>query len=68
MPESARWLMGKGKVDKTVAILKKAAQVNGKNLTPEVIKEFRVSLILLFPLMSSLGNNTFIVIYQILYI
>ena len=43
MPESARWLIGKGKIEKTVAILKKAAQVNGKSLSPEVINEFRVS-------------------------
>ncbi|XP_069957558.1 solute carrier family 22 member 13 [Cherax quadricarinatus] len=40
IPESARWLLGQGRVKDTIKILKKAAKVNRKPLTPEVIQEF----------------------------
>ncbi|XP_042235055.1 organic cation transporter protein-like [Homarus americanus] len=41
VPESARWLISKGRTDDTVKILKKAASVNGKTLTPDFLEEFR---------------------------
>ncbi|XP_063884704.1 LOW QUALITY PROTEIN: organic cation transporter protein-like [Scylla paramamosain] len=42
VPESARWLLNKGKIDRTVSIIRKAARVNGRVLNPNVIQEFTV--------------------------
>ncbi|XP_071514005.1 organic cation transporter protein-like isoform X2 [Panulirus ornatus] len=39
LPESARWLLSKGRVQETLAIIKKVAKVNQKSLSPDVIKE-----------------------------
>ncbi|KAK3891624.1 hypothetical protein Pcinc_004472 [Petrolisthes cinctipes] len=39
VPESARWLLSKGRIRDTMKILKKAAHVNKKSLTSEAIKE-----------------------------
>ncbi|XP_063600926.1 organic cation transporter protein-like [Penaeus indicus] len=41
LPESARWLLSRGRVDRTVAILKTVARVNRKPLTPAVIQGFK---------------------------
>ncbi|XP_047479654.1 solute carrier family 22 member 3-like isoform X2 [Penaeus chinensis] len=41
LPESARWLLSRGRVDRTVTILKTVARVNRKPLTPAVIQGFQ---------------------------
>ncbi|XP_027213389.2 organic cation transporter protein-like [Penaeus vannamei] len=41
IPESARWLLGKGRVDQAVAIITRAARVNRKALSPEALQEFK---------------------------
>ncbi|XP_061399642.1 solute carrier family 22 member 13-like [Musca vetustissima] len=40
VPESARWLVSQGKVDKAVSILKKLEKVNGKHISPETYQNF----------------------------
>lgn len=40
VPESARWLLSQGKVEKTLTIIRKAAKVNGKTLDTGVMHEF----------------------------
>ncbi|KAM7358921.1 organic cation transporter protein-like [Cochliomyia hominivorax] len=40
VPESARWLVSQGRVDKAVLILKKLEKVNGKHIPPETYKNF----------------------------
>ncbi|KAK3879574.1 hypothetical protein Pcinc_015861 [Petrolisthes cinctipes] len=39
VPESARWLLSKGRTKETVDIITRAAHMNKKSLTPEVIRE-----------------------------
>ncbi|KAK3879565.1 hypothetical protein Pcinc_015852 [Petrolisthes cinctipes] len=39
VPESARWLLSKGRSKETVDIITRAAHMNKKSLTPEVIRE-----------------------------
>ncbi|XP_064077366.1 organic cation transporter protein-like [Macrobrachium nipponense] len=41
VPESARWLISRGRVDDTIKIIEKAAAYNGKKLSTNVIQEFR---------------------------
>ncbi|XP_076052985.1 organic cation transporter protein-like isoform X2 [Oratosquilla oratoria] len=41
VPESARWLMTQGKVDQTLSIITKAAKMNGRELEPGVLEEFK---------------------------
>ncbi|XP_013112259.1 beta-alanine transporter [Stomoxys calcitrans] len=40
VPESARWLVSQGKVDKAVAIMKKLEKVNGKHISAETYQNF----------------------------
>lgn len=42
VPESARWLLLRGKTEKTIEILKRCAEVNGKTVDPAVYEEFKV--------------------------
>jgi Sugar (and other) transporter. len=44
VPESASWLLSKGKVKKALRCFKRVAKYNGKELTPQVIQNFEVSL------------------------
>ena len=44
VPESARWLVLKGRIDQTIATLQRIAQVNGKVVDTFVYDEFRVIL------------------------
>lgn len=41
LPESARWLLGKGRTDDALKIILTASRVNGKTLSPEVIQDFK---------------------------
>ncbi|XP_014474815.1 PREDICTED: organic cation transporter protein-like [Dinoponera quadriceps] len=43
VPESARWYIMSGKIDKAIDMLKKFAKVNGKDIKPEVLEEFEKS-------------------------
>ena len=45
MHESARWLISKGKVDKAVAVLRKIAKTNRRDVPDEVFKNFEVSYV-----------------------
>lgn len=42
VPESSRWLIHKGKIDRTVEILKDCARVNKQVVDPAVYEEFKV--------------------------
>jgi hypothetical protein len=42
VPESARWLVLKGKTDKTMETLRKCARINNKTVDPSVYEEFQV--------------------------
>ncbi|XP_050720191.1 organic cation transporter protein-like [Eriocheir sinensis] len=42
VPESARWLLSQGKLERTVTILEKAAKVNKKELNADVVKDFEL--------------------------
>ncbi|XP_057336891.1 carcinine transporter-like [Microplitis mediator] len=42
-PESARWYLMAGKVDKAIEMLKKFEKVNGKTVKPEIYDEFEKS-------------------------
>ncbi|XP_015511708.1 carcinine transporter-like [Neodiprion pinetum] len=43
VPESARWYISSGKVDKAIDMLKRFERVNGKTVQPEIYEEFRES-------------------------
>ncbi|XP_066983222.1 organic cation transporter protein-like [Macrobrachium rosenbergii] len=45
LPESARWLLTQGRVDETVEILKKIAEVNGKKIPEKVLMDMKRSAI-----------------------
>ncbi|XP_046391762.1 solute carrier family 22 member 13-like [Ischnura elegans] len=45
VPESARWLVSQGKVDKAIKIMRKFEKINGKKIDPKVYEEFRESCI-----------------------
>lgn len=45
VPESARWLVSQGKIEKAVGILKKFERINGKSIEPRIYNEFSVSLL-----------------------
>ncbi|KAG5679390.1 hypothetical protein PVAND_008958 [Polypedilum vanderplanki] len=40
VPESARWLVSQGRVNKAMKILKKFEKINGKNVSPQIYKDF----------------------------
>lgn len=60
VPESARWLVLKGKIDETVETLKECARVNGKIVDPAIYDEFKVKLRLFFSLTLSNQISGFI--------
>ncbi|XP_063593179.1 solute carrier family 22 member 3-like [Penaeus indicus] len=41
LPESARWLLGQGRVEDTVRIIRRAAKVNGRTLSPRVLQDLQ---------------------------
>ncbi|XP_015511707.1 organic cation transporter protein-like [Neodiprion virginianus] len=41
VPESARWLVSQGKVDKAVLIMRKFERINGTNVPESIYKEFK---------------------------
>ncbi|KAG8228027.1 hypothetical protein J437_LFUL003663 [Ladona fulva] len=43
VPESARWLVSQGKVDKAIVIMKKFEKINRKHVDPKIYEEFRES-------------------------
>ncbi|XP_055606825.1 organic cation transporter protein-like [Uranotaenia lowii] len=45
VPESARWLVSQGKVDKAICILKKFEKINKKTVEPKVYQDFTDSCI-----------------------
>jgi Sugar (and other) transporter len=44
VPESARWMVLRGKIDQTVKTLKQCAAVNGQSVPQDIYDEFQVSL------------------------
>lgn len=42
VPESSRWLVHKGRADRTIEILKNCARVNGKVVDPDIYEQFKV--------------------------
>ena len=42
VPESARWLVLKGRIDQTIDTLKRCAKINGKVVDQRIYDEFRV--------------------------
>lgn len=44
VPESARWLVSQGKVEKAITIMKKFERINGKTVAPQVYQDFSVSI------------------------
>ncbi len=46
VPESARWLVLKGRIDQTVDTLREVARVNSKVVDPAIYDEFKVFTIL----------------------
>ena len=59
VPESARWMVLRGKVDETIKTLKHCAAVNGKTVPDAVYEEFRVWA---FPQLFLINNQLFIII------
>lgn len=47
VPESARWLVSQGKIDKACTILKKFERINRSEVKPEIYDQFRKSCALL---------------------
>ncbi|XP_055619494.1 organic cation transporter protein [Toxorhynchites rutilus septentrionalis] len=45
IPESARWLVSQGKVDKAIAILKKFERINKKTVEPKLYQDFSDSCV-----------------------
>ncbi|CAD7082940.1 unnamed protein product, partial [Hermetia illucens] len=45
VPESARWLVSQGKIEKAITILKRFEKVNGKAIEPQVYKDFSDSCV-----------------------
>ncbi|XP_047106772.1 organic cation transporter protein-like [Schistocerca piceifrons] len=43
VPESARWLVSQGKIDKALRIMKKFEKINGKKIDPQIYKDFEDS-------------------------
>uniref|UniRef100_A0A1B0GPP7 Major facilitator superfamily (MFS) profile domain-containing protein n=1 Tax=Phlebotomus papatasi TaxID=29031 RepID=A0A1B0GPP7_PHLPP len=43
VPESARWLVSQGKIEKAIKILKKFEKINGKDVSPQIYKDFSES-------------------------
>lgn len=37
LPESARWLLAQGRVEEAKQVIQKAASVNGRKLSPELL-------------------------------
>lgn len=45
LPESARWLVSQGKIERAVKILKKFERINGTEVKPEIYDQFKKSCI-----------------------
>ncbi|XP_019866879.2 organic cation transporter protein [Aethina tumida] len=45
VPESARWLVSKGKFDKAIGILRKFEKINRTNVGEDIYKQFRTSCV-----------------------
>lgn len=45
IPESARWLVSQGKIERAIGILKRFERVNGKQIAPQIYQDFRSSCV-----------------------
>ena len=55
VPESARWLVLQGKIEKTIDILKECARVNKKDVDQSIYDEFQVTM--LFKIIKKSNDN-----------
>lgn len=42
IPESARWLVSQGRIDKAIGILRKFERINGTKVPDDIYKQFQV--------------------------
>ena len=45
MKESSRWLITKGRIDEAVKILQDIAEENGREINPQLLESFKVSIL-----------------------
>lgn len=45
IPESARWLVSQGKIDRAIGILKRFERINGKSIKPSIYEDFKSSCV-----------------------
>lgn len=45
IPESARWLVSQGKVERAIGIMKRFERINGAHVAPQVYQDFRSSCV-----------------------
>lgn len=45
IPESARWLVSQGKIERAIGIMKRFERINGSKIEPQVYQDFRTSCV-----------------------
>jgi hypothetical protein len=68
VPESARWLVLKGKTDKTMETLRKCARINNKTVDPSVYEEFQVFITIYYHLLTYSFRRKAGIVYSTLFL